>query len=264
MALVALVLVRESPQKAGLPPLEQLDRLDRNAHGSPVHEHDPDEAVHDQHLGYRYTLRRTLANPRIWCLALAFLCIDIARHGTFDWLPRYFSDLYPGMPITNVALRAWTVPLGGTAGAVLAGWVTDRFFGSRRAPLVVVLLATVGVLLLLWARFGHAFAAQAHLYLLVMGFFIYAPQALIIGPLAMDLATRKAAASASGIIGTIGYGGAALMSIVSGEILQRYHLLGDPMGGWRVLFSLWAIAAFAGVLFMLPLWRFRPGEGKYY
>jgi hypothetical protein len=36
------------------------------------------------------------------------------------------------------------------------------------------------------------------------------------------------------------------------------------MAGWRLLFSIWCISAFLGVLFMLPLWRFRPGEERYY
>jgi len=266
MGVVAALFVRESPQRIGLPPLERLDRLDRNAHGhlDEAPPDDPEEDSHDRHLGYRYTLRRTIANPRLWYVALAYLCIDIARHGTFDWLPRYFSDLYPNMPITNVALRAWTVPLGGTVGAMVAGWVTDRFFASRRVPLIAALLATVGVLMLVWARYGDRFAAQAHFYLLVMGFFIYAPQVLIIGPLTMDLATRKAAASASGIVGTVGYGGAALTSILAGEILQRYQIAGDPLGGWHLLFGLWAAAAFLGVLCVLPLWRFRPGGEQYY
>ncbi|MBM3474398.1 MAG: MFS transporter [Armatimonadetes bacterium] len=265
--VIAAILVRESPQRAGLPSLERLDGI-HHIHrlGAPDEppNHDAEDDDHDRHLGYRYTLRRTLANPRIWCVCFALLCIDIARHGTFDWLPRYFSELYPNMPITHVALRTWTVPLGGIAGAALAGWATDHFFGSRRAPLVAVLLAIVGTLLLLWARYSDLIAAHSHLYLLVMGFFIYAPQVLIIGPLTMDLATRKAAASASGIVGTFGYGGAALMSIASGEILERAALAGDPMAGWRTLFSIWYIAAFLGVLFVLPLWRFRPGEEQYY
>jgi sugar phosphate permease len=267
LGVVSAILVRESPQRAGLPSLERLDAIHRARRLGALGEapaHDAEDDEHDRHLGYRYTLRRTLANPRIWCVCMSLLCIDIARHGTFDWLPRYFSELYPDMPITNVALRTWTVPLGGIAGAALAGWATDRFFGSRRAPLVAVLLAIVGALLLLWARYSSVIAAHAHLYLLAMGFFIYAPQVLIIGPLTMDLATRKAAASASGIVGTFGYGGAALMSIASGEILERAALAGNPMAGWRLLFSLWYIAAFAGVLFVLPLWRFRPGEEKYY
>ncbi|MBM3500349.1 MAG: MFS transporter [Armatimonadetes bacterium] len=267
LGVLAAVLVRESPQRTGLPSLERLDAIHRatrlGAPDMPLAE-DPDEDEDDRHLGYRYTLKRTLANPRIWCLCMALLCIDIARHGTFDWLPRYFSDLYPDMPITTVALRAWTVPLGGILGASLAGWASDHFFGSRRAPLAAVLLAVVGALMFVWARHGALIAPHAHLFLFVMGFCIYAPQVLIIGPLTMDLATRKAAASASGIVGTFGYGGAALMSIASGEILERAALAGDPLGGWRLLFDLWWIAAFAGVLFMLPLWRFRPGGERYY
>lgn len=257
---------KDSPQQAGLPALERLERLQLNSEAG-NHEASAEESaedLHDHHLGYRYTLRRTAANPRIWCLAFAFLCIDIARHGTFDWLPRYFSDLDPNMKITNVALRAWTVPLGGSVGAVLAGWATDRLFGARRVPLAVFLLAVVGGLILVWARYAGVIAAHSHLFLTAMGFFIYAPQVLIVGPIAMDLATRKASASATGLVGTVGYAGAALMSIVSGRILNAYQDAGNPMGGWHLLFSIWAGAAFLAMLFLLPLWHLRPGQEEYY
>jgi sugar phosphate permease len=263
LGAVFAVWSRDSPQQAGLPSLERLEKLRSDSEEGEAPEA-TEEDLRDRHLGYRYTLRRTAANPRIWCLALAFLCIDIARHGTFDWLPRYFSDLDPDMKITNVALRAWTVPLGGSVGAVLAGWATDRLFGARRVPLAVFLLAVVGVLILMWARYAGLIAAHSHLFLTAMGFFIYAPQVLIVGPIAMDLATRKASASATGLVGTVGYAGAALMSIASGHILDSYQQAGNPMGGWHLLFSIWAGAAFLAVLFMLPLWRLRPGEEQYY
>ena len=40
------------------------------------------------------------------------------------------------------------IAIGATAGAYLAGWATDRFFGSRRAPVICVLMALLGVLTL--------------------------------------------------------------------------------------------------------------------
>ena len=122
----------------------------------------------------------------------------------------------------------------------------------------------VAGLLFVWARYAEALADYAGAYLALMGVFIFAPEVLIVGPLVMDLATRKAAASASGIIGTIGYAGAALMSMVSGEILDRYDVAGRPMAGWHVLFHIWAGAALLSALLILPLWRFRPGEERYY
>ena len=156
------------------------------------------------------------------------------------------------------------MPLGGAAGAILAGWATDRLFGARRVPLAVCLLAAVGALILVWARYASVIAGHSHLFLTAMGFFIYAPQVLIVGPIAMDLATRKASASATGLVGTVGYAGAAVMSVVSGQVLNAYQQAGNPMGGWHVLFNIWAVAAFLAVLLMLPLWNLRPGEGEYY
>ncbi|HJN18597.1 MAG TPA: MFS transporter [Armatimonadota bacterium] len=265
VALIAYAWASESPQKVGLPSLETLDQMYGSHKAGEVAEVEhTEEDQHDHHLGFRYTLKRTLANPRVWCLAGAFLCIDIVRHGAFDWLPRYFSDVDPNMRITSVAFRSWTVPLGGVLGSVAAGWCTDRFFGSRRVPLVCILLAWVALLLFIWARYSAALSDYGGAYLSLLGFFIFAPQVLIVGPLVMDLATRKAAGSASGIIGSIGYAGAAAMSAVTGQILDRFARAANPMGGWDLLFHIWAGAALLAALLLLPLWRFRPGEEKYF
>jgi len=267
VGLAYAAVSRDSPQQAGLPPLERLDTIEAGgpmavAEGVAGEPHPED--LRDQHLGFRFTLRRTLADWRVWCVAVAYLGIDIARHGTLDWLPRYFSDIAPGMKMMDVAGRAMILPLAGAIGAMAAGWATDRFFGSQRVPLTVGLLVLVGGFIMLWAGAGNALAARANVYLAAMGFLIYAPQVLIVGPIALDLSTRKASASATGFVGGIGYGGSAIMALIAGRILEAHQRAGDPLGGWHTLFGVWAAAAFLAALVLLPLWRLRPGHDAYH
>jgi len=264
LGLAYVVVSRDSPQQAGLPSLERLDRLELSGTDAAEAEEPPPEDTHDQHLGFRFTLRRTAADWRIWCVAFAYLGIDIARHGTLDWLPRYFADLAPNMKMMGVTSRAMILPLAGSLGAVLAGWTTDRFFGARRVPLTALLLVVVGAAILVWANASNALAVRANVYLALMGLFIYAPQVLLVGPIALDLSTRKASASATGFIGAIGYGGSAIMAVISGRILEAHQRAGDPMRGWQMLFTLWAVSAFVAAVLVLPLWRLKPGGEKYH
>jgi OPA family sugar phosphate sensor protein UhpC-like MFS transporter len=117
---------------------------------------------------------------------------------------------------------------------------------------------------MLWASAGSALAARANVYLAAMGFLIYAPQVLIVGPIALDLSTRKASASATGFVGAIGYGGSAIMALIAGRILEAHQRAGDPLRGWHTLFGVWAAAAFLAAVVLLPLWRLRPGHDDYH
>jgi sugar phosphate permease len=267
LGVVYAIVSRNAPQQAGLPPVERLEGMEANGFETVAEEVEREfhpEDLQDQHLGFRFTLRRTLADWRVWCVAFAYLGVDIARHGTLDWLPRYFGELAPNMKMTGVTSRAMVLPLAGGVGAMLAGWATDRFLGARRVPLTVVLLVLVSAAILLWARAGNALTARANVYLAAMGLLIYAPQVLLVGPIALDLSTRKASASATGFIGSIGYGGSAVMALIAGRILEAHARAGDPLRGWQTLFGLWAAAALAAAVLLLPLWRLRPGGEEYH
>jgi MFS transporter, OPA family, sugar phosphate sensor protein UhpC len=80
------------------------------------------------------------------------------------------------------------------------------------------------------------------------GFFIYGPQ-MLIGMAAAELTHKKAAATASGFAGWVGYLGAAVAGYPLGKIAHEF--------GWGGFFiSLSACAAIAALL-LFPLWNVR-------
>ncbi|MDE4986294.1 glycerol-3-phosphate transporter, partial [Francisella tularensis subsp. holarctica] len=74
-------------------------------------------------------------------------------------------------------------------GTIIIGWITDKYFGSRRDPMGVICM-----LLFICALFVYWYSDTALVLLLslsAMGVLIYGPVALI-GILSLDLVPKKA------------------------------------------------------------------------
>ena len=127
----------------GLPPIEQLrkiasgeapETLKARSHirpGVPVTE--------DKHMGFGYTVKVCLTNPRIWGVSVAFFCLDIIRYGFFYWAPVFLIEVQ-GATISSAGLSVAVLPMAGSAGSIFCGWATGRFFDNRRAPVICLCL----------------------------------------------------------------------------------------------------------------------------
>jgi hypothetical protein len=131
----------------------------------------------------------------------------------------------------------------------LSGWATDRFFGSRRAPVMCILLATLGVLSLAYDAAVRHSAIATMLMLVPIGFCIIGPQVLLVGTAPADLAHRGTSAAAAGFVNFMGYMGAAMGDVVTGYYSSAAH------GGWQRAIYLWAVWAFAAAIVTGCLWN---------
>ena len=93
----------------------------------------------DAHMGFKHTVTVCVTNPRIWGVAVAFFCLDIIRYGFFYWAPVYLIEAQ-GASISTAGLKIAVLPLAGSAGAIITGWATGRFFQNRRAPVICMCL----------------------------------------------------------------------------------------------------------------------------
>ena len=82
----------------------------------------------------------------------------------------------------------------------------------------------------------------------VIGFLIFGPQ-MLIGMAAAELSHKKAAGSATGFIGWIGYLGAAMAGYPLGKMTQTW--------GWGNFFFVLGVCGAASVLLLLPLWSIK-------
>jgi sugar phosphate permease len=147
------------------------------------------------------------------------------------------------------ALKYAVLPAGGIAGAFLAGWATDRWFGGRRIPVLCALLVMLGCLTLLYDQMAQNSPAGTIALLVLIGFAIFGPQVLLVGTAPADLARRGTAAAAAGFVNFMGYLGAFTGDQVTGYLVQHYE--------WRTAILFWAGCAFAAAAVSTLLWNAR-------
>ncbi len=250
--------IRNAPEEVGLPTIEKL-RVVSEGGENPQAGLDPDAGpvctvTTDEHMGFVYTCKTCVSNPRIWGVAMAFFCLDIIRYGFFYWAPVFLIEAQ-GASIGAAGLKVAVLPLAGSAGAIVTGWATGRFFQNRRAPVVCICLFGLAIFSYLFYIAPPGAWVWSLFCLAVVGFCTYGPHVLLVGHAAQDFAGRKAASSAAGFIDGFGYIGAAMTGVFSGWLFENF--------GWAAGFYYWIIAALVAAFIMLALWRVPVQEVDY-
>ena len=189
----------------------------------------------------------TLTNPRLWLLAIALGLVDACRYGFVDWGITHLMEVQGGGVGKN-ALKFAVLPMGGVAGALGAGWLSDRVFRGRRIPVLVAMLVLLGALTVAYHPAVSSSLGLSLVLLALIGAGIYGPQVLLVGPAAMDLARAGKSAAAVGFVNFFGYLGAFTGDRVTGQLADEH--------GWQAPVYFWAACAFAAALVVAPLWRY--------
>ena len=239
-AVHTFLRLREAPEDVGLPSAEEQ-------HTGQVAE------AGNGFNGWRYIIRMTVGNRRIWALAVAFFGLTITRHGFGIWAVTYLTD--QGASISRAAAITAIIWAGGIVGNFVAGWWTDTTLGGRRAPVVVPMLVLLAVLSAIFPLVPVQSTGLLLLYLAVVGACTYGPDMMICHTMAMDVATRKAAASAGGFIDFWGSVGAALSVALTGQLAESV--------GWSSVVGLWAGGAALAAIMVALLWNVRGGHAEY-
>ncbi|GJM27282.1 MAG: regulatory protein UhpC [Phycisphaerae bacterium] len=190
----------------------------------------------------------TFSNPALWLLGLSLGLLNASRYGFLDWGITHLTEVQ-GTGVGKASLKYLILPMGAVAGSFLAGWMTDRFFGGRRAPVICGLLVTLGVLTLVYEYVSRVSVPATLVLLVLIGFCIFGPQVLLVGTAPSDLARRGTTAAAAGFVNFLGYMGVAGGDIVTGHFKMPEH------GGWEVAIYIWAGWAFGAAFFAALLWN---------
>ena len=181
-------------------------------------------------------------NKYIWLFSLANFFVYTLRYSVFDW----GVTLLTQSRHVSIGHAIWLVvgfELAGLVGALVAGWMTDRFFGGRVVHACVAFMVLAGISILLFWKVAGDSKLLNLLLLCACGFFIYGPQCLV-GIAVANLATKRAAATAVGLTGLFGYFSKILSGWGLGTLVQHY--------GWDAGFAgLIGIAAIGTVVFAL-------------
>ena len=192
---------------------------------------------------------RVLRHPVIRWLVVAEFCTGIVRQGLMLYFPEYLLEVHhirPGTPLFQLASIGITV--GGIAGALLCGVLSDYVFQSRRPPVAFLFYAAQLVFL-----FALGCASSGFVAALLVGVnctWIFGVHGMLSGTASADFGGKKAAATATGLLDGVQYLGSGLTGFGLGALLDKFH-----WGIWP--FCLMPMSLAGGAIMVL-LWNAKP------
>lgn len=236
IAIFIWLTVRDTPQSQGLPTIEKY-------HNNYPKAFKYDEAHETEFSAKQIFLDYVLNNKLLWAIAVANAFVYLVRYGVLDWAPLYLQEAKEftfDESSYAYAFYEWA----GIPGTILCGWVSDKYFRARRAPvLILFMLITLICVVVYWLNpAGNPDIDIA--MLIAVGFFIYGP-VMLIGLFALDLVPKKAAGTSAGFTGLFGYVGGA----VSANVVIGYAV---DIAGWDAGFMI-IIAACALSILLVSL-----------
>ncbi len=242
LAVVAYMLIRDTPQSEGLPPIEEY-RNDYPTNNKKTLETE----LTTKEILFKYVLN----NKWVWAIAFANIFVYFVRYGVLDWAPTYLNES-KGFEMSESSFAYFLYEWAGIPGTLLCGWISDKFFKGRRGPAgVVFMFGVLLAVLVYWLNpAGNPMIDNAAL--IAIGFLIYGP-VMLIGLQALDLVPKKAAGTAAGLTGLFGYlGGAVTANIIMGYVIDHF--------GWGGSFILLIVSCALAMFVFALTWNVRGQE----
>jgi sugar phosphate permease len=170
----------------------------------------------------------------------------LIRYAIWGWAAYFLKNNYLlTSSESNLASTAFSVL--GLPGVYVTGWLSDKYFGSRRAGVSAVMMGGMVIATGLLIVFSDSGVAVFVGLLGAVGFFLFGPDALLTGAGAIDIGGRRAATFAAGFISGLGSLGPIVQALVIGRLYDAKG--GDLTPVFILLFGSAALAlAFCVVL----------------
>jgi len=238
MAAVTLFLLRERPPAPRPGEAEPGPRAT-----GPQGAGDPGAAASGSWL-------RLLRSPAFLLVLWGSAAVTLVRTFFDDFTALWLHEA--GLAADRAGCVAALFTVGGMAGTVLAGYVSDRIGNGNRGPVLVVSGLLLGVLLLSSGAFPKDSAWSAGVFLTLSGVFLYGIYSILAGVAAIDFGGSTAPSTAAGIIDGVGY----LAAAGAGLLVARM----ESYAGWESLVSVFAVLTMVISLTLLPLCRSYPAR----
>lgn len=237
-ALVALLLVRDTPQSVGLPPIEEYNNDYPKSYDAKTQEH--------EFSAKEIFLKYVLNNRLLWYIAIANAFVYLVRNGIVNWAPTFLQEA-KNYSESQAAWASSFYELAAIPGTILCGIISDKVFQGRRAPVTIIYMAmTLVAVLVYWLSSGENHWVQNG-SLWAIGFFIYGP-VMLIGVQAIDLVPKKAAGTAAGLTGLFGYFiGDMLANAALGALVDE--------SGWNACFIAISFSCVLAIFFTSFTWN---------
>ncbi|MDH5161631.1 glycerol-3-phosphate transporter [Heyndrickxia oleronia] len=242
IALISYILIRDTPQSVGLPPIEEY----RNDYPSKEKKTFETELTTKEIL-FKYVLN----NKWVWAIAIANIFVYFVRYGVLDWAPTYLSE-EKGFNMDKSSVAYFLFEWAGIPGTLLCGYISDKLFKGRRGPAGFVFMLGVLIAVLVYWFNPPGNPMIDMISLIAIGFLIYGP-VMLIGLQALDFVPKKAAGTAAGLTGLFGYlGGTVTANALMGYIVDY--------AGWNAGFILLTASCVLAAIVFAITWNVRGQE----
>ena len=205
--------------------------------------------------------KKVFRSPWVWVMACSCAMMYTARYAINNWAILFLQE-HKHYSLTEAGLVMGAYPVMGFIGASASGWMSDKFFNSRRnvPTLIYGLLQTGGMVLLFVAPSGHVW-----LDMLALGIFGFGVGGLIVfvaGLIIVDIMPKAAAGTVKGIIGMFAYVGAGTQDWISGLLLDGHKTVvdGRTVYDFGPTFYFWIGASVLSMLLAATAWNVKPHE----
>ena len=229
-ALVAFILVRDTPQSCGLPPIEDFKKDYPKNYSA-----DQEKELTAKEIFFKFVFN----NRMLWYIAFANAFVYLVRYGILDWSPTFLKEA-KGFTLNESGWAYFLYEYAGIPGTLLCGVLSDKIFKGRRAPATIIYMVLVTIAVLVYWKNPPGNIWIDNAALIAIGFLIYGP-VMLIGVQALDLVPKKAAGTAAGLTGLFGYmGGALFANIAIGYVVDEWGW----DGGFYVLIAACVLSIF--------------------
>jgi OPA family sugar phosphate sensor protein UhpC-like MFS transporter len=242
-AIAVYFLLQDRPETLGLPPVNEWkkDKYVESAKDSPR-----------STLALQFSI---LKIPAIWVLAIASATTYVTRYAINSWGILYLQEARGySLPMAGTLLMIST--LAGVAGAVAFGFTSDKLFKARRPPanLLFAVLELIGLGIIF---FGPSNTPMLVVGMLLFGMGLTGLVTSLGGLFAVDIAPKRAAGAAMGVIGIFSYIGAAIQEQVSGILIDRNMIVtgAERIYDFGPVIWFWIGSSVLSMLLATSLWR---------
>jgi OPA family glycerol-3-phosphate transporter-like MFS transporter len=240
-AMIDLILIKDSPDEAGFGKMETYDA----SHGT----------SHTDLNSWWKVIKMVFTNRVILMIGVIEFTSGVLRDGVMKWYRLYAKDT--GMGVENIMANwgLWAA-VTGIVGAFIAGWASDKYFHSRRAPVAAIsqVLMFIAALVILLSINNSSMAVGISALVIMMA--VIAVHSVMSGTATADFGGRKAAATATGVADGFSKLGSSFQEFFLGAVITKET--------WSYWPSFLLPFTLLGLFFAIKLWKELPEATKKY
>ena len=184
----------------------------------------------------------------------------VTRYAIASWGILYLQE-DRGYALDEASLFMAANTIAGIAGCLLFGYLSDKLFSARRPP-ANFLFAVVELAGLLLIFFGPRNNTVLLIAFILFGIGLNGLITSLGGLFAVDIAPKKVAGAAMGLVGVFSYLGAAVQENISGALIESGMQIVDGVRIYEFgpAITFWIASSVVSMLLAATLWKVKLRE----